>query len=311
MTSPATPGLGWLAAKVASRPRPGTAMPKESGPTSRMPCLLHTASRSAQAAVSRPEVITARAFTPSRPQSSATSRTAGAGTAIRARSGDSGRSATARAQLHAAELRRLRVDRVQAARVPAAADVVQDGPARRARPPAGADHDDGLRREDMAQAGGVGAALAPGHRLQEGVQRGAGVVSGERDRHLGHAIVVVTLDREPGVGEQVQHRGVLRQHLRGERRHALAPGGRDQVLEQERRDTSVVHVLGDRERDLGAHRRSLLVGGDVVAGDAHHLAGRQREQRDPARRARPADPLRLVFGRQRAEAEETEVGVVR
>jgi hypothetical protein len=195
--------------------------------------------------------------------------------------------------------------------VPAGADVVEDGPARCARPPAGADHDDGLRREDMPQAGGVGAALAPGHRLQERVKRGAAVVSRERDRHLGHAIVVVTLDREPGVGEQVQHRGVLGQHLRGERGHALAPGGRDQMLEQERRDTTVVHVLGDRERDLGARRRSLLVGGDVIAGDARHLAGRQREQRNPALRARPADPLRLVFGRQRAEAEEPQVDVVR
>ena len=86
MTRPATPGRAGLTAKVASRPMPGTATPKQSGPTSRMPCLRHTASRSAQAAVSSPEVITTRDRTPRWPHRSATSSTAAAGTAITARS---------------------------------------------------------------------------------------------------------------------------------------------------------------------------------------------------------------------------------
>ena len=37
MTRPAVPGTGCRAAKVASRPMPGTATPKQLGPTSRMP----------------------------------------------------------------------------------------------------------------------------------------------------------------------------------------------------------------------------------------------------------------------------------
>ena len=94
MTRPATPGCAGLAANVASRPMPGTATPKQSGPTSRMPCLRHTASRSAQAATSSPEVITTRARTPRWPHRSATSSTAVAGTAITARSTASGRSST-------------------------------------------------------------------------------------------------------------------------------------------------------------------------------------------------------------------------
>ena len=71
---------------------PGTATPKQSGPTSRMPCLRHTASRSAQAAVSSPEVTTTRDRTPRWPHRSATSSTVAAGTAITARSTASGRS---------------------------------------------------------------------------------------------------------------------------------------------------------------------------------------------------------------------------
>ena len=92
MTRPATPGLAGWAANVASRPMPGTATPKQSGPTSRMPCLRHTASRSAQASVSSPAVITTRDRTPRWPQRSATSSTVAAGTAITARSTGSGRS---------------------------------------------------------------------------------------------------------------------------------------------------------------------------------------------------------------------------
>jgi hypothetical protein len=37
ITSPAAPRSGWLAANVASSPAPGTEMPKEPGPASRMP----------------------------------------------------------------------------------------------------------------------------------------------------------------------------------------------------------------------------------------------------------------------------------
>ena len=95
MTSPAVPVRGWAAANVASRPMLGTAMPKQFGPISRMPCRRHIASRPARVAASSPEVITTTARTPRRPHCSAASSTAAAGTAITARSTCSGKSAAA------------------------------------------------------------------------------------------------------------------------------------------------------------------------------------------------------------------------
>ena len=94
MTRPAVPAAGCAAANVASSPMPGTAMPKQFGPISRMPCLRQTASRSALSAVSMPAVNTTSPRTPRAPQASATSVTAAGGTAISARSGVSGRLAT-------------------------------------------------------------------------------------------------------------------------------------------------------------------------------------------------------------------------
>src|SRR5690348_6662804 len=69
-TRPAAPGAGWPAANVASSPRGGTATPKQLGPTRRMPCRRHTASRSGPWEP-RPEVTTTRDRTPRRPQRSA------------------------------------------------------------------------------------------------------------------------------------------------------------------------------------------------------------------------------------------------
>ena len=68
-------------------------MPKQFGPTSRMPYWRQMASRSPPAAP-RPEVITMRARTPWRPHCAATSGTADGGTAITARSTCPGSSST-------------------------------------------------------------------------------------------------------------------------------------------------------------------------------------------------------------------------
>ncbi len=64
MTRPVTPGLAGRAANVASRPRLGTATPKQSGPTRRMPWLRQTERSSALRAASSPEVITTTDRTP-------------------------------------------------------------------------------------------------------------------------------------------------------------------------------------------------------------------------------------------------------
>ena len=92
MTRPVTPGLAGRAANVASRPRLGTATPKQSGPTRRMPWRRVMASRLALCSGSRPDVITTRDRTPRWPHCAATSSTWAAGTAITARSAGSGRS---------------------------------------------------------------------------------------------------------------------------------------------------------------------------------------------------------------------------
>ena len=57
-----------------------------------------------------------------------------------------------------------RVDRVDRPGEAAGHDVVQDFPADRPAPPAGADHGHRLRLQQVPQAGHVGAALAGGHR---------------------------------------------------------------------------------------------------------------------------------------------------
>ena len=71
MTRPTLPGCGLAAANVASSPIDGTAMPKQLGPISRIPCLRQTASRSAPTGASMAAVSTTRPRTPRRPHASA------------------------------------------------------------------------------------------------------------------------------------------------------------------------------------------------------------------------------------------------
>ena len=92
-TSPARPRRGWWTAKVASRPRPGTATPKQFGPTSRMPQRRPASSRLADWAASSPELITTTERVPRLPSSWVTSTTPAAGTVMTARSGASGSAA--------------------------------------------------------------------------------------------------------------------------------------------------------------------------------------------------------------------------
>ena len=84
--TPAMPAAGWRAANVASRRMPGTAMPRQFGPTSRMPWRRQQSSSAPVAARSSPELITTSAPTPRSPHSSAIRSTAAAGTASTARS---------------------------------------------------------------------------------------------------------------------------------------------------------------------------------------------------------------------------------
>ena len=84
--TPAMPAAGWRAANVAFRRMPGPAMPRQFGPTSRIPWRRQQSSSACLAARSSPEVITTSAPAPRSPHSSATRSTAAAGTASTARS---------------------------------------------------------------------------------------------------------------------------------------------------------------------------------------------------------------------------------
>jgi hypothetical protein len=119
--------------------------------------------------------------------------------------------------------------------------------------------------------------------------------------------------RQAGVGEDVQHRPVLAQRRRGERRELLLPGPGDQVLEQQGGDAPVVQVVGHRERDLrGAGLGGAGLGGQGrVAGAAGQLAAGGRQQGHLARRRVTADPPGLYLGRHPADIEEAHIGVIR
>ena len=172
----------------------------------------------------------------------------------------------------AADLPGAGVDHVEPTGVPGGADVVQDRPAHRAPVPAGADHHDRFGGEHVPQAGRVGAAFPLGHGVQVAVQGGSVALTRQGKGHLHHPVLVVTLDRQAGVGEHLEHRGVLGQGLRGERGDLVSPGERDQVLEQQGGDAAVVHVIGHRERDLGRIPGAVRPGERVVAAAADHLA---------------------------------------
>ena len=113
---------------------------------------------------------------------------------------------------------------------------------------------------------------------------------------------------QPGVGEHSQHGRVLTQRLCGEGVQAAAVGQRDQVLQQQHADAAVVHVIGDRQGDLGRLRRRTAA---LVTAAADQLAVQQGEQRGVVRRGLTAEPTRFPLGRARTHAEEAQVETVR
>ena len=249
-TRPADPAAGWCTAKVASRPRLGTATPKQFGPTSRIPQRRQASSRPADWAEVSPEVITTIDRTPRLPHSWATSSTARRGYRDHGQVGYLGQRGQGRGRGDALDVAAVRVHRVQRAREARVPDVVQDEPADRAGPVAHADHRDRARRQQGLQAGHLGPLLTPRDR----VQVGAGLTEPDapRDRHgqLDDAVVQPPRHAQPGVAEHPQHGGVLRQRRGGEDPHPALPGQRDQVLEQQGGHAPAMHPVGHRERDL-------------------------------------------------------------
>ncbi len=201
---------------------------------------------------------------------------------------------------------RTGIHRVHVPAEAAGHEVVQDRAADRADPAARAHNGDRGRLEKMAQARHICAALPERHRLQVAVQMTVGVVAGEREGEVNQPVGQLPLGRKPGGGEHAEHGGVGRERLGGERGQLAAPGDRDQMLEQEGRDTAAVHVVGDGESYFSGPWRARW----LVTGYPDELVAQPPEQRGVIFPWCPADPFGLLIGRMRAEVEKPQVDII-
>ena len=170
-------------------------------------------------------------------------------------------------------------------------------PGRQAR----ADHRHRGRGQHVPQAGRVGGPFPFGDRITVGAQGGVGLVGGQREREVVHAVRQGAVHRQPSVGEHPQHGRVLAQRLGGEGPDPPAAAQRDQVLQQQHGGTPVMQVIGDRDGDLGGPGADA---GDLVGAAAAHLAVQHGEQRGVVRGGLAAYPQCLPLGRGRVDAEE-------
>jgi len=208
---------------------------------------------------------------------------------------------------HRLHVRGVRVDRVHAALITGGDDVVQDGPASGSHPAAGPHHRHRIRLEHMTQAHHIRAALAERGGVQVRVPARIGVIVRQVAGQLDHAVFQLAPDAEPGIGEDLLHLGVSRQHGCREGGDAPAAGVGDQVLKQQRADAPAMHVVQHRERDF----RLVPVARDLVAGHPGELASHRGQQSGVVGGGCPADPACFLLRGQPAETEETQVGVLR
>ena len=182
----------------------------------------------------------------------------------------------------------VRVDRVHPPGVAAGDDVVQDGPARCARPAAGADYGHRAGLEYVPQAGHVGPAFPGGGRVQVQVPVRIGVIARQRAGEFEHPVLQMTLDAETGAGEDPLHLGVVQQDRRGQGGHAPLDGAGYQVFQQQGAESVTVHLVRHGERDF-----SLPAAADLVACDARDLAAAQGQQGLVTGTGRPGRPASL------------------
>ena len=173
--------------------------------------------------------------------------------------------------------------------------VPHDGVADLARRAARTDHRDRSRREQPCDRRGFRVVLALGDR-PEGIGR-----RNDREAGLDGAGFEVHLAHPPGRSEHLQHRGIARQRLRGERVDPV--GARDdcEMLEQQRADAAPLVLVGHHERDLGNT-------------GAHGVVTRRRddltpEEHDTRRMTRLAEMVHLDGGghRRRHRREEPQI----
>ena len=145
----------------------------------------------------------------------------------------------------------------------------------------------------MPHARHVGGPLSYRDRVAVGAQGGVGLVGGQRERQVIHAVHQGTLRLQPGVGEYPQHGRVLAQRLRGKGAEPPAAGQRDQVLKQQHADAAVMQVIGDRE---GNFRGPGPGAGLLVGAAADHFPVQDGQQRRVVRSGLAAYPARLLLG---------------
>jgi hypothetical protein len=119
-------------------------------------------------------------------------------------------------------------------------------------------------------------------------------------------VTSTTPRRQPGIGEDAEHGGVLDKSGGSEGVQPAEPAHRYQELQQQRGDAAAVHVIGHRERDLG---RASGPGG-LVARHSDQPAIQPGQQRHVIGAGRTAYAPGLLAGRAAAEAEEPQVQVL-
>ena len=268
-TRPAAPGCGWRTAKVASRPRPGTATPKQFGPTRRIPYWRQVSSRWVSAGDTEPGGDHHQAPHSPFPALPGHLGHLGRRHGHHHEVGHRGQVGDRRQARHTLDLLRVRVHREQRARETGVADVEQDRPPDGPFAPAGADHRDRPRGQQRGEAGHVRPLLPARHRVQVGAVRAAGP-------RRGGSAWSARSRRRPGAGGRPGPRRRTRAAWRCSAGRVVAVKActrraraeRYQVLEQQGGDPPPVHVVGDGEGDLGQARRA----GGLVAGQADHAA---------------------------------------
>ena len=205
------------------------------------------------------------------------------------------------------DLGRVRVHRVDAPGEARPADVPQDRLADGVLRAARSHHSHRGRVQQVRQAGHVGQLRAACYCRQVPAVLAQCGLPGNRHGQPDYAVGPAPQHAEPGVGEDLQHRRVIRQCLRGERRQLADPGQRNQVLKQQRGDAAAVHLVRDGKGDFRLARGR----GRLVARRADDRAVDGGEQRGVIGPGGAAEPPRLLLGGVLAHAEEPHVEIRR
>ncbi len=212
---------------------------------------------------------------------------------------------------HAVELTELcgrvgggTVDRVERAGEAARQQVAQQRTADAHGVASGADHRDGAGCEQALHRPRLGAVLAGAHD-REGLLGRRQV-----ELEMEHAVGEAALLGVAGLGEDLGHLAVLRQHLGDEAADAALARGRGDVLQQRGGDTAALVRVLHQERDLrlgaGAGRPAGLVDA-VVADGRDELVVDERGQADPVDEVVVGEVPDVLGGQPRVGSEEAVV----